>query len=186
MISDNIYGRGWAFQIVSLVFESFEYCQQFLVIVKVRFTEPRFTRSYQPKSYKQSRIHRTLVYVWFGLVHLPSHIPYSSLCFTPFLFRFASFRYPSVYYGHICPPPVSSILVYMSYATLPHIYGLLSPFSFSYISSIHRCMYSPVLIINQVRHTLICSHPRPRSVPTISDTYQISFQNTVTNRSKRA
>src|SRR3979490_915141 len=74
---------------------------------------------------------------------LPSHIPHSSFHSIPFLSRFASFRYPSVRYGHICPPPVSSILVYMYYATLPHIYGLLSPFSFSYISSIHCCMYSP-------------------------------------------
>ena len=73
---------------------------------------------------------------------LPSHIPHSSLHSIPFLFRFASFWYSSVQYGHICPPPVSSILVYMSYATLPHIYGLLSPSSFSYISSIHCCMYS--------------------------------------------
>src|SRR3979490_2018828 len=77
--------------------------------------------------------------VWYIL---PSHIPHSSLCSILFLFRFASFRYSSVHYSHVCPPPVSSILVYMSYATLPHIYGLLSPFSFSYISSIHRCMYS--------------------------------------------
>src|SRR3979490_74613 len=86
----------------------------------------------------QSKIHRASVrYI------LPSHIPHSSFRSIMFPSRFASFWYPSVHYGHICPPPVSSILVYMSHATLPHIYGLLSPFSFFYISSIHCCMYSP-------------------------------------------
>src|SRR3979490_3650476 len=100
------------------------------ITVKVRFTKPRFTRSYVPKSYYQSGVYRTPVYIRFGLVHLPSHIPHSSFRSIPFLFRFASFRHPSVHYGHICPPPVSSILVYMSYATLPHTYGLLSPSHF--------------------------------------------------------
>ena len=111
-----------------------DYCSGLLVSikvpVKVRFTEPRFTRSYQPKSYYQSRVHRKPVYVWFGLVHLPSHIPHSLFHSITFLFPFAFFQYPSVHYGHICPPPVSSILVYMSYATLPHTYGLLSPSHF--------------------------------------------------------
>src|SRR3979490_2725379 len=80
-----------------------------------------------------------------GSVHI-TFIHFScfvSLYPIPISLRFASFRYPSVHYGHICPPPVSSILVCMSHATLPHIYGLLSPFSFSYISIIHCCMYAP-------------------------------------------
>src|SRR3979490_915140 len=38
--------------------------------VKVRFTEPQFTRSYQPKSYFQSHVHRTPVYIQFSSVHI--------------------------------------------------------------------------------------------------------------------
>src|SRR3979490_1573740 len=95
-------------------------------------------RRWHNEGWCKSTIHRASVrYI------LPLYISHASFRSIPFLSRFASFRYPSVHYSHICPPPVSSILVCMSHATLPHIYGLLSPFSFSYISSIHCCMYSP-------------------------------------------
>ena len=112
--------------------------------VKVRFTEPRFTRSYQPKSYYQVlRTQATitkLVYVQFGSVHLLSYILHTFLIPRSYLFRFASVSLSLL--RPYMPTLVLSSLVSMSYATLFHIYGLLSPFSFSYISSIHCCMYS--------------------------------------------
>src|SRR3979490_2251567 len=57
--------------------------------------------------------------------------------------RFASFLVSLGLLRPYMPTLILSSLVSMSYATLFHIYGLLSPFSFSYISSIHCCMYSP-------------------------------------------
>src|SRR3979490_1375713 len=91
-----------------------------------------------------------LVYVRFGSVHLPSYILHTFLipCFAPCFASPSSysFHFVSVSLGLLqpyMPTPILSSLVSISYATLFHIYGLLSPFSFSYISSIHCCMYSP-------------------------------------------
>src|SRR3979490_2020740 len=95
----------------------------------------------------------------FGLVwYLYLHI-----FFTHFSFSFSFFTslhlipihfplswYPSVYSQPYMSIPISSILVYMSYATLSHTYGLLSQlwrvitsFQEPYIFSFHSQLIKP-------------------------------------------
>ena len=99
-------------------------------------------------------------YVRFGSVPLPSHILHTFLILI-FALRFASprsylFRFVSVPLGlfmAIYAHP--RFIVYMSYATLSHTYGLLSLLSFSYISSVHSSMYSPFRILTKAMHMLL-------------------------------
>src|SRR3979490_324255 len=115
----------------------------FVVTVKVRFTEPRFTRSYQPKSYYQvPRTQDTCIRsVWFGTFTF-THSSFLVLLHpVPILLCFVS-----VSLRPLRPYMPTSCFIYSSLHFLcnPSSYLWSSiPVSFSYISSIHRCMYSP-------------------------------------------
>src|SRR3979490_2919038 len=88
-----------------------------------------------------------------------------------------SLRFVSVSLGPLRPYMPTSCFIYSSLHVSCNPSSYLWPsipiliFLYKYHTLLYVCS---VLIINQVRHTLIRLHPHPHSVPTFSDTYQTS------------